>query len=168
MKCFPTSRMNSTALSGSSHSALSRMSAPRGPGAKSRKRESCSRIASEFARTTSGVFSWRSAVFPLGSPIIPVPPPTSATGRCPCRCRCASAITGTRFPTCRLGAVGSKPQYAVTTPAPSAAAQRLRLLVEQPAPRAAPRAPPAFRSCDKHRLHVAAAVISRRRRRRSH
>ena len=33
---------------------------------------------------------------------------------CPARCRCASPITGTRFPTCRLAAVGSKPQYAVT------------------------------------------------------
>ena len=32
----------------------------------------------------------------------PVPPPTTAIGEWPQRCRCASAIIGSRFPTCRL------------------------------------------------------------------
>ena len=36
---------------------------------------------SAFAATCSAVSSWRSVVLPLGSPIIPVPPPTSAIGR---------------------------------------------------------------------------------------
>src|SRR5579864_5825144 len=58
--------------------------------------------------------SERSCAFPLGSPIIPVPPPTMAIGECPARCSRASAITGSNDPTCRLDAVGSKPMYAVT------------------------------------------------------
>ena len=41
---------------------------------------------------------------------IPVPPPTSATGRWPARCACTRPMIGIRLPTCRLGAVGSKPQ----------------------------------------------------------
>jgi hypothetical protein len=51
----------------------------------------------------------RSAVLPLGSPMRPVPPPTSAIGEWPCRCICASIVITSRLPTCRLGAVGSKP-----------------------------------------------------------
>jgi hypothetical protein len=41
-------------------------------------------IAAAFSATTSRAFSCRSADRPLGSPMSPVPPPTSATGRCPC------------------------------------------------------------------------------------
>ena len=55
------------------------------------------------------VSSVRSCDFPLGSPIMPVPPPTMAIGECPARCRRASAMTGSSDPTCRLDAVGSKP-----------------------------------------------------------
>ena len=47
--------------------------------------------------------------FGWGSPIRPVAPPTRASGRCPASCRRRSVRTCTRWPRCRLGAVGSKP-----------------------------------------------------------
>ena len=40
----------------------------------------------------------RSLRLPLGSPTMPVPPPTSAIGVCPGRCSQAMPITGTRLP----------------------------------------------------------------------
>jgi hypothetical protein len=58
--------------------------------------------------TTSREFSTRSPES-LGSPIIPVAPPTSAYGTCPARCRRMAVTICRRFPMCRLGAVGSKP-----------------------------------------------------------
>ena len=48
----------------------------------------------------------RSCDLPLGSPIMPVPPPTIAIGVWPNRCSRASPISGSRMPTCRLEAVG--------------------------------------------------------------
>ena len=45
----------------------------------------------------------------LGSPISPVEPPTSASGRWPACCSRRAVSTWTRCPWCRLGAVGSKP-----------------------------------------------------------
>jgi hypothetical protein len=76
---------------------------------KSRKRSSCARMPRALASISSIDSSERSAVLPLGSPIIPVPPPTSAIGECPWRCSRASAMIGSSDPTCRLDAVGSKP-----------------------------------------------------------
>ncbi len=59
--------------------------------------------------TVSGSFSVRSAVG-RGSPIRPVAPPTSASGRCPACWSRRTVSTWTRCPTCSDGAVGSKPQ----------------------------------------------------------
>ena len=54
------------------------------PGAeKSRNRDTSPRIRSTHSATTSRELSTRSADLPLGSPISPVAPPTSAIGRCP-------------------------------------------------------------------------------------
>ena len=41
-----------------------------------------------------------------GSPIIPVAPPASTIGRCPACWKRRSVSSGTRWPACRLGAVG--------------------------------------------------------------
>ncbi len=46
---------------------------------------------------------------PLGSPTMAVPPPHSRITVWPARFMCLSAMRGTRLPTCRLSAVGSKP-----------------------------------------------------------
>ena len=49
----------------------------------------------------------------IGSPIIPVAPPTRAIGLCPQRWKCAKSIIGTKFPMCNESAVGSNPTYAL-------------------------------------------------------
>ena len=46
-----------------------------------------------FSSICSSDSSVRSCDLPLGSPIMPVPPPTMAIGECPNRCRRASAIS---------------------------------------------------------------------------
>ena len=46
---------------------------------------------------------------PVGSPTIPVAPPTKAMGRWPLSWKCLSIMICTMLPTCRLSAVGSKP-----------------------------------------------------------
>ncbi len=66
---------------------------------------------------------------------MPVPPPTMRDRRCPNRCRRASAITGSRLPTCRLDAVGSKPTYAVTCSRREHLGQPLGRVVDHAAPR---------------------------------
>ncbi len=48
---------------------------------------------------------------PEGSPTRPVAPPSSATGVCPQRRNQVSTTRPSRWPRCRLSAVGSKPQY---------------------------------------------------------
>ena len=58
---------------------------------------------------TSADVSARSDVV-RGSPIRPVPPPSSAIGAWPARWNRARPNSGTRLPTCSEGAVGSKPQ----------------------------------------------------------
>ena len=45
----------------------------------------------------------------LGSPIMPVAPPTRAYGVWPACCSRRAVSSWTRLPMCRLGAVGSKP-----------------------------------------------------------
>ena len=77
------SRRNSSADSGSVQSRLLTTSAPAGPGEKSRNRDTSPRIRSTHSATTSRGFSTRSADLPLGSPISPVAPPTSANGPVP-------------------------------------------------------------------------------------
>ncbi len=77
------------------------------------------RMAAAFASTCSVVSSTRSALLPDGSPIMPVPPPTTATGRPPCRWRWTSAIIGTRWPTWSDGPLASKPTYAEMGPVAS-------------------------------------------------
>ena len=63
------------------------MRAAFGPVEVEERARAAPRIAAAFAATCVGASSsGRSPVFPLGSPIIPVPPPTSATGRWPARC----------------------------------------------------------------------------------
>ncbi len=114
------SRRKSSSDQGRSQSALSTISAPVGP-SKSRKRPSCRRWRSTLAATDASSSRGRSSDRPLGSPISPVPPPITTIGLPPARWRCASSITGTRLPTWRLGAVGSKPTYPVTGPRASRA-----------------------------------------------
>ncbi len=66
------------------------------------------RITSTHDATVSLALRVRSELG-LGSPIRPVDPPTSASGRCPACCSRRAVSTCTRWPWCRLGAVGSKP-----------------------------------------------------------
>ena len=68
--------------------------------------------ATFFARVVSSN-KFLSALFPLGSPTIPVAPPTKATGLCPAFCMCTNNKMGTKLPMCKLSAVGSKPTYPV-------------------------------------------------------
>ena len=99
-------------------------------------------MPARLASICSMVSSWRSAVLPLGSPIMPVPPPTIAMGLWPNRCMRASAIIGSSEPTCRLAAVGieadverqllAAPAHRgalrwTRTPAPATAVPRTRL-----------------------------------------
>ena len=70
-----------------SQSRLSTMSGCAGPGEKSRKRSSCRRSAAELASIVASSRRLRSVDLPDGSPIMPVPPPMTMTGRPPARCR---------------------------------------------------------------------------------
>jgi hypothetical protein len=78
-------------------------------------------MRTDHSATVSAVFMVRSPVS-RGSPIIPVAPPASTMGRCPACWNRRSVSSGIRCPACRLGAVGSKPEYTVTGPAASSAA----------------------------------------------
>ena len=53
--------------------------------------------------------NFRSSTFPEGSPIIPVLPPIRAIGVWPYFWNLISPIIAIKFPTCKLGAVGSNP-----------------------------------------------------------
>ena len=108
-KCFPMSRRKSMRGRPPSQSWLLAILAGFDVTSKSRKWASCPRIASAFSAAISFVSRRRSAVLPDGSPMRPVPPPTSAIGVWPARWACTSPMIGTRFPRCRLLAVGSKP-----------------------------------------------------------
>ena len=92
-----------------SQSRLLTITAPPAPGEKSRNRSSWPRSAATFASSVSRSSRLRSVERPDGSPIIPVPPPTSATGRPPWRCSRSSPKIGTRCPTWSESADGSKP-----------------------------------------------------------
>ena len=76
-----------------------------------RKRASCAWIRATFAVDCPACRSGRSSDLPR----IADHRGAAADERdrpCPARAECASSIIGTRLPMCRLGAVGSKPQYA--------------------------------------------------------
>ena len=88
-----------------------------------------------FSSICSRDSSTRSCDLPLGSPIMPVPPPTIAIGVWPNRCSRASPITVSSDPTCRLDAVGSNPMYAVTRSVAKQLGQALGGVVHQAAPR---------------------------------
>jgi hypothetical protein len=85
------------------------------------------RILSTQLAMTSGVLSLRSVALKLGSPIMPVAPPTSAMGLWPASWKRLRISTGTRWPRCRLSAVGSKPQYSVTDSFGQQLIERLRV-----------------------------------------
>ena len=91
-----------------SQSALFRMRAALAP-SNDRNRESWRPIALAFRSICSRLMTGRSSRLPLGSPTMPVPPPTSTIGVWPRRWSQASPITGTRLPTWSESAVGSKP-----------------------------------------------------------
>ncbi len=95
------------ALSGAVQSRLLTMVAAWSP-VKSRNGSICAWSRPTQVATTSGSFMVRSPDS-RGSPISPVAPPTSASGRWPASCRRRAVSTCTRWPKCRLGAVGSKP-----------------------------------------------------------
>src|SRR5262245_5818129 len=116
VKCLPVSRRKSISRRCRSQSALLRSLAALAP-SKARKRASCRPRACAFRSISSGARIGRSFRFPLGSPTIPVPPPTRAIGVWPKRWSQASPMTGTRLPTWSESAVGSNPMYAVTGPA---------------------------------------------------
>ena len=79
------------------------------PASKSMKRENTVRIEAMLASISALLRSERLASFPEGSPILLVPPPISAIGRCPVFCSQRSIMMVSRLPMCRLGAVASKP-----------------------------------------------------------
>ena len=99
MKCLPTSRRYSISDSLPSQSRLFASTAWVGPGEKSRNRSSWTRIDATLCSIVAASSRFRSDDRPDGSPIIPVPPPTSATGRPPCRWKRISPKIGTRWPT---------------------------------------------------------------------
>ena len=91
-------------------SALSTRRAVLGEAVKSSSRASCGRTPATLVAMFSLVSNWRSAVLPLGSPMLPVAPPATAMGMCPASWKRRSVINGTRLPTCSESAVGSNPQ----------------------------------------------------------
>ena len=92
-----------------SQSRLFAISAWVGPGEKSRKCSSWPRIAATLWASVSRSSRFRSDERPDGSPIIPVPPPTSAIGLPPWRWNRTMPKIGIRWPTWSESAVGSKP-----------------------------------------------------------
>jgi hypothetical protein len=109
VKCLPTSRRNSISPYPPSQSRLLTISAGFEPAEKSRNGSSWAWIRSALARSVSSSSRFRSEERPDGSPIIPVPPPTSATGRPPRRWKWSSPKIGTRLPMWSDGPDGSKP-----------------------------------------------------------
>ena len=73
-------------------------------------------MPSILAAMPSTVSSLRASSLKEGSPIMPVPPPISAMGRCPVLCIQCSIMICIRCPTWSEGAVGSYPIYPVTIP----------------------------------------------------
>ncbi len=76
-----------------------------------------------LAAIRSGLSSGRSSERKEGSPTLVVPPPISTIGRWPHLCSQRSIMIWISEPTCRLGAVASKPMYPGTTPPASASSR---------------------------------------------
>ena len=97
VKCLPMSRRKSIRLSSPSQSRLLTIDAPPGP-ARSRGTARAGRaLPRRSPRACRGRAGCAPTDRPDGSPIIPVPPPTSATGRPPKRCSRSSPKIGTRL-----------------------------------------------------------------------
>ncbi len=80
-----------------------------GPGEKSRRRSSWDPIDATLCSIVAASSRFRSDDRPDGSPIMPVPPPTRATGRPPNRWSRMRPNTGTRWPTWSESPDGSNP-----------------------------------------------------------
>ena len=85
------------------------MTASVGPSPKVRNFSNTVRIEAMFDWIVASVSWGRLASLPVGSPTLVVPPPIRTTGRCPACCRRRSIMIWISEPTCRLGAVASKP-----------------------------------------------------------
>ena len=110
------------------------MTACAGPGEKSRNRSSCPRMAATLCSRVGTSSRLRSDERPDGSPIIPVPPPTSATGRPPCRCSRSSPKMGIRCPMWSESAVGIEPDVGADPPPGRQALRQARRRGLQDAP----------------------------------
>ena len=108
-KCLPMSRRKSKQFMLPNQLALFSMMAGFAP-SNFKNGVSWFLMLSTQLATVSGVFRLRSTALKLGSPIMPVAPPTSATGVCPAFWKRRNTNTGNKCPMCRLSAVGSKPQ----------------------------------------------------------
>ena len=115
-KYFPRSRRNSIAVSSPVQVRLFSTMAPVGESSNSTNRSNWPLMREAQSATVSAVFNVRSPLS-RGSPIIPVAPPARTIGRCPACWKRRKVNNGTRCPACKLGAVGSKPEYTVTGPA---------------------------------------------------
>ncbi|MNC78437.1 hypothetical protein D3C75_1306460 [compost metagenome] len=85
------------------------MTASDGPSPKVRNFSNTVLIEAILAWIVSSVSCGREASLPVGSPTLVVPPPIRTTGLCPACCRRRSIMIWIRLPTCRDGAVASKP-----------------------------------------------------------
>ena len=120
-KWRPTSRSISIQFSVVSHSALSMVMASRGPSPKLRKRENTLKMPRLLDWISSTVRMRRVSSRPDGSPTIVVPPPISAIALFPvCWSQCSIMIC-TSEPTCKEGAVQSKPIYPTALPSRASA-----------------------------------------------
>ena len=110
LKCLPISRSKSSDESFPHQSRLSRTCGV-SPVFCFTKLIICSFIHFLRWATSSSEKTSLSLSFPLGSPIIPVAPPSRNIGLCPAFSIRTKLRSGMRFPICKLSAVGSKPQY---------------------------------------------------------
>ena len=108
-KWRPYSRRKGMYAKLSSQSALLTMTASVGPSPNLRKRANTDLMVSMLAAIWASLSSRRDSSLPEGSPTFVVPPPISTMGLWPLRCRTRNSMMEIRLPTCRLGAVQSKP-----------------------------------------------------------
>ena len=135
MKCLPVSRRNVEQVDrrqpvGVVHDARGVATARRSRGS-ARAARGCPRRSPRPARRVS---SCRSCDLPLGSPIMPVPPPTSAIGVWPKRCRRASAITVSSDPNVQARRRGIEADVRGDALAGEQVGEAFRRVVDQAAP----------------------------------
>ena len=99
-----------------SQSALFTMRAGLCGSSKSRNLPSCARMPAAFVSICSRENPTRSCDLPLGSPIIPVPPPTMAIAACPARCSRANPKDGQQLAHVKAGRRRIEPDIAGDTP----------------------------------------------------